>query len=36
VTLLESWAETGVEPSAATLALFGLDATSAPPAWPQP
>jgi hypothetical protein len=36
VTLLESWAETGVKPSAATLALFGLDATSAPPAWPQP
>jgi hypothetical protein len=36
VALLESWAETGVKPSAATLALFGLDATSTPPAWPQP
>jgi pimeloyl-ACP methyl ester carboxylesterase len=36
VALLESWAETGVKPSAAVLALFGLDAVSAPPAWPQP
>jgi hypothetical protein len=36
VALLESWAETGVKPSAATLALFGLDAGSTPPAWPQP
>jgi hypothetical protein len=36
VALLEDWAETGVKPSAATLALFGLDATSTPPAWPQP
>lgn len=36
VALLESWAETGVKPNAATLALFGLDATSTPPAWPQP
>jgi hypothetical protein len=36
VALLESWAETGVKPSAAVLALFGLDAISAPPAWPQP
>ena len=36
VALLESWAETGVKPSAATLAAFGLDPFSAPPAWPQP
>jgi hypothetical protein len=35
VALLESWAETGVKPSAATLAAFGLDAVSTPPAWPQ-
>jgi hypothetical protein len=35
VALLESWAETGVKPSAATLAAFGLDATTPPPGWPQ-
>lgn len=35
IALLEGWAETGVKPSAATLALFGLDATTRPPAWPQ-
>jgi hypothetical protein len=35
IALLESWAETGVRPTPATLAAFGLDATSQPPAWPQ-
>ncbi len=35
IALLESWAETGVRPSPAVLALFGLDATTAPPEWPQ-
>ena len=35
VALLESWAETGVKPSAATLVAFGLDATSVAPVWPQ-
>jgi pimeloyl-ACP methyl ester carboxylesterase len=35
VALLESWAETGVRPSAATAAAFGLDATTPPPEWPQ-
>jgi hypothetical protein len=35
VALLESWVETGVKPSAATLAAFGLDGISAPPEWPQ-
>jgi pimeloyl-ACP methyl ester carboxylesterase len=36
VAFLESWVETGVKPSPALLALFGLDALSTPPAWPQP
>jgi hypothetical protein len=36
IALLERWAETGVRPNAATLAAFGLDAVSQPPAWPQP
>ena len=36
VALLENWVKTGVRPTAATLAAFGLDGTSAPPAWPQP
>jgi hypothetical protein len=35
VALLESWVETGVRPSAATLAAFGLDPISTPPEWPQ-
>ena len=35
VALLENWAETGVRPSVATLAAFGLDGTTPPPAWPQ-
>ena len=35
VALLESWAETGVKPSAATLAAAGLDPVTAPPEWPQ-
>lgn len=35
IALLENWAETGVRPTAATLAAFGLDAVSQPPAWPQ-
>jgi hypothetical protein len=35
VALLESWVETGVKPSAATLAAFGLDPISTPPEWPQ-
>ncbi|MDQ5874296.1 MAG: lysophospholipase [Actinomycetota bacterium] len=35
VALLEGWVETGVRPSAATLAAFGLDATTPPPGWPQ-
>jgi hypothetical protein len=35
IALLEGWAETGMRPSAATLAAFGLDAVSTPPAWPQ-
>ena len=36
VALLESWAETGVKPSAATLAAFGLDPVSTGrPEWPQ-
>jgi pimeloyl-ACP methyl ester carboxylesterase len=35
VALLGNWAETGVRPSTATLAAFGLDATTAPPGWPQ-
>lgn len=30
VALLESWAETGVRPSAATVAAFGLDAITPP------
>jgi hypothetical protein len=36
VALLESWAETGMKPSAATLAAFGFDAATPPPRWPQP
>lgn len=36
IVLLESWAETGVAPSAAALAAVGLDPAFAPPAWPQP
>jgi hypothetical protein len=35
VFLLERWAETGVRPSAADLAVFGLDGTTQPPEWPQ-
>jgi predicted esterase len=35
VALLESWVETGVKPSAATLAAVGLDPISTPPEWPQ-
>jgi hypothetical protein len=35
VALLERWVETGEKPSAATLAVFGLDAVTAPPEWPQ-
>lgn len=36
VALLESWVETGVKPSAATLAAFGLDPVSTGrPEWPQ-
>jgi hypothetical protein len=36
IALLESWAKTGVNPSPGLLALFGLDAATAPPEWPQP
>jgi hypothetical protein len=36
VAVLENWVKTGVRPTAATLAAFGLDGTSSPPAWPQP
>ncbi len=36
VFLLERWAETGVKPTAADLAGFGLDGTTPPPGWPQP
>ena len=35
VFLLEHWAETGVKPTAADLAAFGLDGTTPPPEWPQ-
>jgi len=35
VFLLERWAETGVKPTAADLAAFGLDGTTPPPEWPQ-
>jgi pimeloyl-ACP methyl ester carboxylesterase len=35
VALLERWAETGVKPTAATLAAVGLDPLSTPPEWPQ-
>jgi hypothetical protein len=35
VFLLERWAETGVKPSAADLAAFGLDGTTPPLEWPQ-
>ena len=35
VFLLERWVETGVKPSAADLAAFGLDGTTPPPEWPQ-
>jgi pimeloyl-ACP methyl ester carboxylesterase len=35
VALLESWAETGVRPSPATIAAFGLDPGAEPPEWPQ-
>jgi hypothetical protein len=35
IALLESWAETGVKPSAATVAAFGLDPAAIPPEWPQ-
>ena len=35
VFLLERWVETGVKPSAAVLAAFGLDGVTPPPEWPQ-
>jgi hypothetical protein len=35
VFLLERWAESGVRPTAATLAAFGLDGVTPPPEWPQ-
>jgi hypothetical protein len=36
ISLLESWAKTGVAPSAAALAAVGLDPAFVPPPWPQP
>ena len=36
ILLLESWAKTGVAPSAAALAAVGLDPAFVPPPWPQP
>lgn len=36
IVLLESWAKTGVAPSAAALAAVGLDPAFVPPPWPQP
>jgi hypothetical protein len=36
IVLLESWAKTGIAPSAAALAGVGLDPAFLPPDWPQP